>query len=573
MKKNVLFIVIDSVTNDILFNKNTSSLCAPFLNELRKKSISGDKMFSEAPYTEAALMCLLGGIDTMDNGGYMERFKDKTCVLEVFRNNGYKVFHNNYYPSIYPSYMAPGYDERKYIEGFQFSHIWDYRLKYYSEIFEKNEINNKEYKILADMLDDNFKNWIIYLEKIKNNDNETSMLNGNIDVSDIDNDIKQIKVEYEKFSKDNKKYLNSLFEQKENHQLFNIKTYMMSDKVHDNIVRNKVIEKYKTTFDRINKMNFENNLLNNKLPIKNIIKSIINKDFKTAKGLLAGYKNSLFDKDLYDRISNNYDQFKVQRSFYTVSQELFVWIKENKDKKWMSYVDSDDFVEKDMYKKLYNKAKENNYDIVVCGNYNVSEDYQNKNIDAFINNYNTDLENIFFGKMAVWNKIYKRDILIKNKLEFKEKVWYEDLAFTLKAIMNSNTFAFIDEPLYDYLIREGSTMNNSNVQRNLEILDAFNDILSYIQHNKKEEYFSKIEFLAIDHIYISAIVRVLKAEADDKVKRETINKLIDYMNKKFPNYKNNKYINTLSKNRKIIYKLINIKMYGLINLIFKVKKG
>ena len=240
---------------------------------------------------------------------------------------------------------------------------------------------------------------------------------------------------------------------------------------------------------------------------------------------------------------------------------------------YIGYVDSDDFVEKDMYKKLYNKAKENNYDIVVCGNYNVSEDYQNKNIDAFINNYNTDLENIFFGKMAVWNKIYKRDILIKNKLEFKEKVWYEDLDFTLKAIMNSNTFAFIDEPLYDYLIREGSTMNNSNVQRNLEILDAFNDILSYIQHNKKEEYFSKIEFLAIDHIYISAIVRVLKAEADDKVKRETINKLIDYMNKKFPNYKNNKYINTLSKNRKIIYKLINIKMYGLINLIFKVKKG
>ena len=240
---------------------------------------------------------------------------------------------------------------------------------------------------------------------------------------------------------------------------------------------------------------------------------------------------------------------------------------------YIGYVDSDDFVEKDMYKKLYNKAKENNYDIVVCGNYNVSEDYQNKNIDAFINNYNTDLENIFFGKMAVWNKIYKRDILIKNKLEFKEKVWYEDLAFTLKAIMNSNTFAFIDEPLYDYLIREGSTMNNSNVQRNLEILDAFNDILSYIQHNKKEEYFSKIEFLAIDHIYISAIVRVLKAEADDKVKRETINKLIDYMNKKFPNYKNNKYINTFSKNRKIIYKLINIKMYGLINLIFKVKKG
>ena len=240
---------------------------------------------------------------------------------------------------------------------------------------------------------------------------------------------------------------------------------------------------------------------------------------------------------------------------------------------YIGYVDSDDFVEKDMYKKLYNKAKENNYDIVVCGNYNVSEDYQNKNIDAFINNYNTDLENIFFGKMAVWNKIYKRDILIKNKLEFKEKVWYEDLAFTLKAIMNSNTFAFIDEPLYDYLIREGSTMNNSNVKRNLEILEAFDDILSYIKHNKKEEYFDKVEFLAIDHIYISAIVRILKANADNKIKKETVNELICYMNKNFPNYKNNEYVNTLSRNRKIIYKLINLKMYNLVNLIFKIKKG
>ena len=210
---------------------------------------------------------------------------------------------------------------------------------------------------------------------------------------------------------------------------------------------------------------------------------------------------------------------------------------------YIGYVDGDDFIEKDMYKKLYNKAKELNYDIVVCGNYNVSEDYKTRNIDVFINNYNTDLENILFGKMAVWNKIYKKDILINNKLEFKQKVWYEDLAFTLKAIINSNSYAFVDEPLYDYLIREGSTMNNSNVKRNLEILEAFDDILLYIKQNKKEEYLNKIEFLAIDHIYISAIVRVLRAKADNNIKKETIDRLINYMSENFPNYKRNEYNN------------------------------
>lgn len=240
---------------------------------------------------------------------------------------------------------------------------------------------------------------------------------------------------------------------------------------------------------------------------------------------------------------------------------------------YIGYVDSDDFIEMDMYEKLYTKAKENDFDIVVCGNYCVNEDYSSKNIDTFVVKYNTDLENIIFGKMAVWNKIYKRDILVDNKLEFKEKVWYEDLAFTLKAIMNANTFAFVNEPLYDYLIREGSTMNNSNVEKNLEILDAFDDILSYINYNKKEQYLTQIEFLAIDHIYISTIVRILRVNADKNVKKETINKLIIYMCKNFPNYKNNKYISTLPKNRKIIYKLLNMKMYSLINFIFKIRKG
>ena len=238
---------------------------------------------------------------------------------------------------------------------------------------------------------------------------------------------------------------------------------------------------------------------------------------------------------------------------------------------YIGFVDSDDFVELDMFEKMYSKAKQDNSDIVVCGSYNVSEDYTKKEKDIFISNYDTDLENTIFGKMAVWNKIYKRNIIIDNKITFKEKVWYEDLAFTLKAIINASKFSFIDEPLYDYLIRQGSTMNNSNVERNLEILQAFDDVIDYIYKNKKEEYVKMIEFLAIDHIYISAVVRVLRAEADNNLKNEVINKLISYMDEKFPDFKDNPYIKKLSRNRKIIYKAIKLKQYWLVWYIFKIK--
>ena len=341
MKKNVLFIVIDSVTNDIMFNSRELS-CTPFLNELRKKSISGNKMYAQAPYTEAALMCLLGSINTMDNGGYMERFKDKTCVLQVFKENGYKVFYNNYYPSIYPSYTAVGYTEKRYIEGFQFSHIWEYRLKYYSEVYLNNLITEKEFDMLEKMLKDNLENWLVYFDKIKNNDIETKLLNQNIDKTDLDLNIGLLKKEIYKFDLCPRKFLEELFIEKESHPLFSIKTFEMTDKIHDDIFRKSVIKKYKNIFDRINKLNIKSNIKNNKFPIKKFLKSIVRRDFNCTKGLIAGYKNSLFDKDLYDRISNHYDCFKAQRSFYTVSQELIEWIDTNKEKDWMAYVHVDD---------------------------------------------------------------------------------------------------------------------------------------------------------------------------------------------------------------------------------------
>lgn len=236
---------------------------------------------------------------------------------------------------------------------------------------------------------------------------------------------------------------------------------------------------------------------------------------------------------------------------------------------YIGYVDSDDFIETDMYEKLYNKAKENNYDIVFCGNYDVYEDSEVKKEESIKFKHSTDIENAIFDKIAVWNKIYKRNILVDNKIQFRSKVWYEDLDFTLKSIISSKKIGYVNEPLYDYLIREGSTMNNSNIERNLEILLAFDNI---VKDKKSKEYFDIIEFLAVDNIYISTIVRIIRANANKKRKLEIIKKLIYYMNINFPNFKKNKYISSLSRNRMIIYKLINLKMYSVIKLIFKVKK-
>ncbi len=232
---------------------------------------------------------------------------------------------------------------------------------------------------------------------------------------------------------------------------------------------------------------------------------------------------------------------------------------------YIGYVDSDDYVEENMYEELYKKAKEEDSDIVICGNNVVKENYD------FLSKEEVDKE-FLLGKMAVWNKIYKKNIIVDNKIQFRSKVWYEDLDFTMKVYFSSKKISYVDKPLYNYLLREGSTMNNNNIKRNLELIQAFDSLIDYCKDKKiYNKVKDEIEFLCIYHMYIFAITRVLNTNNNYKAKIAIINKFRDYINSNFPNFKQNKYLYLLPKRRKLIYKLINSKFYCIIMGIFKIK--
>mgnify|MGYP000189368554 FL=1 len=230
---------------------------------------------------------------------------------------------------------------------------------------------------------------------------------------------------------------------------------------------------------------------------------------------------------------------------------------------YIGYVDSDDYVEENMYEELYKKAKEEDSDIVICGNNVVKENYE------FLSKEDVDKE-FLLGKMAVWNKIYKKNIIVDNKIQFRSKVWYEDLDFTMKVYFSSKKISYVDKALYNYLLREGSTMNNNNIKRNLELIEAFDSLIDYCKdkkiYNKAKD---EIEFLCIYHMYIFAITRVLNTNNNYKAKIAIINKFRDYINSNFPNFKQNKYLYLLPKRRKLIYNLINLKFYCIIIWLFK----
>ena len=94
MTKNNIFIVIDSLYYDktIASSKHPDSM--PFLNKLRSEGITCENMYSEAPYTEAALVSLLCGVDTLKKGSYIRKLYGKETIMETFKRNGYETFCN-----------------------------------------------------------------------------------------------------------------------------------------------------------------------------------------------------------------------------------------------------------------------------------------------------------------------------------------------------------------------------------------------------------------------------------------------------------------------------------------------
>ena len=241
---------------------------------------------------------------------------------------------------------------------------------------------------------------------------------------------------------------------------------------------------------------------------------------------------------------------------------------------YLMFVDSDDYIELNMAELLYDKVNKTNTDLAICGLFSVNEDYEIIDTSSFINNEicKNNLKYILFNNVSVWNRIYKKEIIIKNSLEFRSGIWYEDIDFVLKYLTLAQKVELVDVPLYNYLIRSGSIMNNKNILKNLDILLSFDEIIKFLKENNKfETYYNEVEFLAIYHIYICGLTRVININCDKKTKNKVIKEFNIYINKNFPKWKKNKYLNDLDKRKKTVYTFLNIKQYWLVSLLFKIK--
>ncbi len=165
-------------------------------------------------------------------------------------------------------------------------------------------------------------------------------------------------------------------------------------------------------------------------------------------------------------------------------------------------------------------------------------------------------------------RVWKKELFLSSGIRYPSRVWYEDLRTTTKLFALADSIVTIPNHLYLYLQRPDSIMHSANLVRNREIIDAFEDLLSWFRaQGLLEDYQDILCRLCIDHLYLATSVRVLLVDP----KHPLLGELLDYINKHFPEHRKNPYIPQISTLRKLALRLLWGKHHRILSWLFRLK--
>ena len=288
------------------------------------------------------------------------------------------------------------------------------------------------------------------------------------------------------------------------------------------------------------------------IPVYNVEKylekcldSIKNQTYKDYEVIIVndGTKDNSMD------IAKKYDFKIINQKNQGLSAARNTGVK-NATGDYLLFVDSDDYLEKDLLKEL-NKSLKNNPDLVRFQIKEVYEDgkeinypeeeFQNKSgVEAF-----SIISKYHFVENA-WAYLYKKTFYEKNKFKFKEGTIHEDFGIVPLIIMKANKVNSINYLGYNYLQRSGSIMSQKNYEKTKKkVEDFYNHYLYLIEEINKTSLDSKVFKSFISN---SLIIKI--CELDNKDYQEYKKLLIDF-------YESN--------DNKIIFNFLKEKCYLEIN--------
>lgn len=197
---------------------------------------------------------------------------------------------------------------------------------------------------------------------------------------------------------------------------------------------------------------------------------------------------------------------------------------------YLTFIDSDDFVNIDYIEKLYNSIKLNNTKLAQCGISKVNENneiIEKLNYDENYIKTSHEILNELYGKhlienVVVWNKMYAKE-LFKN-IRFPVGKIHEDEFTTYKLIYYSKNVAIVSDSLYNYRQNNASIMGRKFNIKRLNLLEALEQRIQFFWDKNEKDLYEKsvkvyLEQLRMYYIKTKKYIRNSK-EIQQDIKRK-----------------------------------------------------
>jgi len=188
--------------------------------------------------------------------------------------------------------------------------------------------------------------------------------------------------------------------------------------------------------------------------------------------------------------------------------------------KYIGFVESDDFIEQDMFETLYNVAEKNQVEIIKSDYIKFSTDGDPKKnfVDKLdrTNSYYNRIINpkddvfVFNFRINIWTGIYLRTFIEQNKIRMNETpgASYQDNGFWFQTFCYANKIYFLDKVFYHYRQDNPESSVNSK-EKVFCICDEYNYIREFLeQHPEYKSKFLNIYTYRKYHNYMFTYNRI-----------------------------------------------------------------
>ena len=189
---------------------------------------------------------------------------------------------------------------------------------------------------------------------------------------------------------------------------------------------------------------------------------------------------------------------------------------------YIGIVETDDYVEPDMYEKLYNQAIKFDADVCKCSFFEYdstkAQEKQNKKwikdvqkIETFPADKSFTLKEypqMIMFHASIWANIYKKEFLLKNNIRVNEtkSASYQDFPFMAEVMCKAEKIAVVHDYLYHWRVEPNQ--NSSTVRKDKRLLimaDQCEEVKKVVKHNEmydtvKEEMYKHF-FMANNGFY------------------------------------------------------------------------